>query len=67
MEKTGTISEKRYMTIDQLAAYLEVSKFTIYRLINRREIPFIPMGRIRRFDPLAIDEWMKKRTVAIKA
>jgi excisionase family DNA binding protein len=51
------------MTIEQLAEYLSISKWTIYRWINRREIPFIAVGRIRRFDPASIDEWMKKKTI----
>lgn len=67
-EKSATLLYgKRYMTIEQLSDYLEVSKWTIYRLINNREIPFIPFGRIRRFDPQAIDKWMQEKTVKTKA
>lgn len=66
MEKPATISAKRYLSVDEIAEYLGVSKFSIYRWIDRREIPFIPMGRMRKFDPVVIDEWMKKRSVATK-
>lgn len=67
MEKSSNILNKKYLNVNEIAAYLGVSKFSIYRWIDRREIPFIPMGRMRRFDPAVIDEWMKKRTVSIKA
>lgn len=66
MEKSATISEKRYLNVDEVAAYIGVSKYSIYRWVDRREIPFIPLGRVRRFDPLAIDAWMSNRTVKIK-
>lgn len=54
---------KEYLTTAQVAQKLNVSTFTIHRLIKRRAIPFIAIGAIRRFDPVAIDEWMNKRTV----
>lgn len=64
-QKSSTISStKRYMTVGQVAEYLGLSECTIYRLIHRNAIPFSPIGRSRRFDPIAIDEWMAKRRVS---
>ncbi len=68
MEKAGIMTDdKRYLTLEQLCARLQVSKHHIYRMIHRREIPFIPMGRVRRFDPVAIDKWMAARSVPAKS
>lgn len=66
-QSTDTIktSGKRYMDPKQAGDYLGVSKWTIYRLVDDRAsgIPFIKIRSILRFDPLALDEWMKKSTV----
>ena len=64
--------QARYINVRQAAAYLGVSVFSIYRLVERRAIPFIPLhpsgakelGRPSvRFDLHALDAWMQKQTV----
>ena len=66
--------ETRYFSAKQAAKYLGVSVFSIYRLIERRAIPFIPLHPSRRngkatmrpsvrLDRVALDTWMRKRTV----
>lgn len=57
------MTEKRYLDVDELAGYLGVSKWMIYKYIKNREIPFIPFGRLVRFDRLAVDKWAEKRSV----
>jgi len=54
---------KRYMDVEELAGYLGISKWLIYKYIKRREIPFIPFGRLVRFDRWAVDKWAEKRMV----
>ena len=64
----------RYISPKQAAAYLRLSVFSIYRLVERRSIPYIPLnpsGRIGqptrrasvRFDVEVLDAWMKRQTV----
>ena len=64
--------QSRYVNAKQAAAYLGVSVFSVYRLVERRAIPFIPLhpsgpaetGRASvRFDLHALDGWMQKQTV----
>lgn len=65
-EDTGEplLPSKRLMTIEQLGKYLGCSKWTIYGLVDRREIPFFPLGkRLYRFDPDKIAAWVKSRTM----
>ena len=58
--------EKRYFNIHEVAAYLGVSRFTVYRLIDRRKIPFIPLtSKSYRFDRLRIDKWMERKEVKV--
>ncbi len=56
--------ERRFLTMDELEGYLSLSKRSIYHLISKRELPFIPLSkRLYRFDRIAIDKWMLKRQV----
>jgi predicted DNA-binding transcriptional regulator AlpA len=64
----------RYVSAKQAAVYLGLSVFSIYRLVERRAIPFIPVypsgarGKPAsrasvRFDMQALDAWMQKQVV----
>ena len=62
----------RYLDVHGAAAYLQVSRWTLYKLIERRRIPFIPIQPaeegeakrvIVRFDAQALDRWMAKQAV----
>ena len=56
--------ERRYLNIKEVAAYLGLSKWTIYDLVDKRRIPFIPLSRkALRFDRFRIDKWMEKKEV----
>lgn len=60
---TIPICGKRYLTMEQLCTYLSVTKWTIYRLIEQRDIPFAAIGkRSYRFDQERIDKWVAERT-----
>lgn len=54
---------KRYMDVDELSRHLGVSKWMIYKYIKHREIPFIPFGRLVRFDRVAVEKWAEKKMV----
>lgn len=54
-----TKSQKRYLTLDELAELLNIPKNTIYAKTSRREIPFIKVGRRLVFDRQEIDQWLK--------
>lgn len=51
------------MTLEQCARFLGVSRWTVYRLKARREIPYTPYGRVVRFYKPVIAEWLRKRSV----
>ena len=54
---------KRYMNVQELAEYMSISKWMIYKYIKNREIPFIPFGRLVRFDRIAVEKWAEKKMV----
>lgn len=47
-----------FMTVDEVAHLLRVTKKTIYRLLERGDIPAVKVGRSWRFEKAAINEWV---------
>ncbi len=50
------------LTLEELAGYLRVTEKTIYRLLDKRSIPAIKVGRQWRFDKTAIDTWLRQNS-----
>lgn len=46
------------MTINDLAAYLQVSKSSLYKLAQEEKVPWHKVGRHWRFHREAIDRWL---------
>ena len=55
------------MTVQKLANYLGVNKRTIYRMLDRGEIPAVKVGRSWRFEQASIDDWLCAHSVGTKA
>lgn len=49
----------RWLTIEELAAYLKLSRTKLYGMAQRGEIPASKIGNLWRFDREEIDSWMK--------
>ena len=49
------------LTIDELAAYLRISKSTTYKLVREGQIPSQKVGRHWRFRKEMIDRWLDQR------
>ncbi|MHB1155875.1 MAG: helix-turn-helix domain-containing protein [Phycisphaerales bacterium] len=48
------------MTMDELAAYLKISKSTLYKLATEDKLPGHKIGKRWRFHKDAVDEWVKR-------
>ena len=46
------------MTIDDLAAYLKISKSTLYKLVQAGRLPGQKVGKRWRFHKAVVDEWL---------
>jgi excisionase family DNA binding protein len=57
----------RLMTVDEVADYLRVTEKTIYRLLERGNIPATKVGRQWRFDTTSIDKWLRRNSAKTKA
>ena len=56
-------NSKKLSTTNDLAISLNVSKSTVYRLIERRAIPFCKVGRSIRFDEKDIALYLRQNRV----
>lgn len=50
------------MTIDDLVAYLQVPKSSLYKLAQEGKLPGQKVGRHWRFHKPAIDRWLEHRS-----
>lgn len=66
---TSIDDSRRLLSIGQLSQRLGVSVKTLYGWVCLRQIPYVKIGRLVKFDALDIEKWIetKKRIcVAIK-
>ena len=55
-------SELKYLTIEQVAEMLQVTRMTIYNFQNNG-LPFIKLGKSVRFDKDDVIAWMNSKKV----
>jgi excisionase family DNA binding protein len=53
--------EKQYLSVDELAAYLGISKYTVYWWTATRRIPHKKLGKLVRFDLDEIKLWIQSK------
>ncbi len=54
--------KEEYMTVEELATALKVSPRTIQRVVDRKELSAIRIGRQWRFKREWVEEWLKSNT-----
>jgi excisionase family DNA binding protein len=54
------------MTVKQLAEYLKLNYQTVYKKIQKGEIPGSKIGRGWRFQKVVIDRWLTEEKAVIK-
>lgn len=52
----------KWLTLEELTAYLKLSKTKLYGMAQRGEIPAAKIGSQWRFDREEIDAWMKSQS-----
>jgi excisionase family DNA binding protein len=51
--------EDRWLSVDEIAAYLGIKRDTVYRWISERQMPGHKIGRLWKFNKQEVDEWVK--------
>jgi excisionase family DNA binding protein len=52
--------QEALLTTQQVARYLKVDKFTIYRLVAKKQIPAFRVGNQWRFKRSILEQWLHK-------
>ena len=57
--------EKELLTAKETAVFLGLSEITVYKLTYRKAIPFVKIGRTKRFEKSKLYEWINKNSYDI--
>jgi excisionase family DNA binding protein len=55
--------DKKFRTIKELTALLQVKESWLRMAIFQKKIPFVRVGRLIRFDLAEIESWLQKNSV----
>lgn len=58
-------SDKRYLSIKELALYLGIMEGTLYSWVCYKKIPYTKIGRLVKFDIERIDRWVQENAVEV--
>ena len=50
--------EDRWVSVEEIAAYLGVKRDTVYKWIDRRNMPAHKVGRLWKFRKEEVDQWI---------
>jgi excisionase family DNA binding protein len=56
----GNKIPEQLLTPEQVAEYLNVDKFTVYRLVNQKQLPAFKVGGQWRFKRKMLEDWLRK-------
>ncbi|MEQ8165690.1 MAG: helix-turn-helix domain-containing protein [Alphaproteobacteria bacterium] len=51
--------EDRWLSVDEIAVYLGVKRDTVYKWIDRKQMPAHKVGRLWKFRKEEIDQWVR--------
>jgi excisionase family DNA binding protein len=52
--------QENLLTTEQVARYLRVDKFTVYRLVTQKKMPAFKVGNQWRFKKHMIEDWLNE-------
>lgn len=61
-EKVNT----KFMTVDEIAKYLRLNRFKVYKLSQKGVLPAYKFGREWRFKKERIDQWIEEQDMSKK-
>jgi len=54
----GVKMEDRWLSVEEIAAYLGIKRDTVYRWITEKQMPAHRMGRLWKFKKEQVDAWV---------
>lgn len=59
--------DDRWLSVEEIAAYLGVNRDTVYKWIERKQLPAHKMGRLWKFKREEVDDWVRLGKAAEQA
>jgi len=53
-------NEERWLSVEEIAVHMGVSKETVYRWLERGTIPSHRIGKLWKFKATEVDEWVRE-------
>lgn len=60
MDRENSMDE-RWLSVDEVAEYLGIKRFTVYKWVQRLGLPTRKIGRLLKFRKSEIDDWVEKQ------
>lgn len=51
--------QERWLSVDEIATHLGVSRDTVYKWISRKGLPGHKVGKLWKFSTSEVDEWVR--------
>lgn len=58
--KEDSSTEGRWFSVDEVAEHLGVKRDTVYKWIERKNLPAHKVGKLWKFDLTEVDMWVRK-------
>ena len=58
--------DERWLSVDEVAEYLGIKRFTVYKWVQRLGLPVKKIGRLLRFRKSEIDKWIENQDFKTK-
>ncbi len=58
-KRLESVMEDRWLSVDEIAAYLGIKRDTVYKWISEKQMPAHRMGRLWKFRKEEVDQWVK--------
>jgi excisionase family DNA binding protein len=55
----NSVTEERWLSLEEIATYLGIKRDTVYKWINRKNMPAHKVGSLWKFRRDEIDEWIR--------
>ena len=55
----GIEMEDRWLSVDEICQYLGISRDTVYKWIDQKDMPAHRLGRLWKFRKEEVDEWVR--------
>ena len=60
------MEDNELFTLDEISAYLKLTKGTVYKLCQARKLPYFKAGRQLRFSKKSIDKWITDKEKSVR-